>query len=161
MPSISVPLKGQAGWDVLQKTRRTFWKKPANNELSPNFKATEFFTHDGSAPPIVARPAMVRICKVYLEPMRKKFGTCSILSGYRHTLYNAAIGGARFSQHVYEFNFESIATDLRFARGTPAQWQAEARRIRKAHGEKGGIGRYDIAGFLHVDNRDYKADWTG
>jgi hypothetical protein len=161
MPSVSVPLKGEPGWNELQKTRRAFWKKPGNNQLSTHFKADEFYCHDGSAPPTKARAGMIKLCKTYLEPMRKKFGECQVLSGYRHTLYNRRIGGARFSQHIYEYNYESVATDLRFARGTPAQWAAEARRIRNNAKKGGGVGRYDEAGFVHVDNRNYKVDWAG
>jgi hypothetical protein len=162
MPSVSVPLAGTPGWVALQKTRRAFWKKAANNTLTPHFKATEFYTHDGSAPPIVARPAMVKLCRAFLEPMRAKFGTCFVLSGYRHEKYNAMIGGARHSQHIYEHDFESVAADLRFQRGNPAQWAAEAKRLRAARlNGKGGVGRYDTSGFVHVDNRGYKADWSG
>ena len=162
MPSVSVPLAGTAKWAALQKQRREFWKKPANNRLSPHFKADEFYCHDGSAPPIRARPGMVRLCEVFLEPMRAKFGSCLVLSGYRHELYNASIGGARHSQHIYSHDFESVASDLRFEKGTPAQWALHARMIRKSKNkDRGGVGRYDRAGFVHVDNRGYKADWTG
>lgn len=142
--------------------RRAFWAKGTNDRLSPHFRASEFFCNDGSPCPITARPGMVALATVFLEPLRAKFGVCFVLSGYRHTLYNAAIGGARESQHIYEHDFESVATDLRFGRGTPAQWAAEARRIRSsANGGHGGVGRYDRAGFVHVDNRTYKADWSG
>jgi peptidase M15-like protein len=161
MPSVSVPLKGEKGWDALQLNRRKFWKTPDNNRLSAHFKADEFYTHDGSAPPTRAEAAMKRLCRVYLEPMRAKFGPCLILSGYRHERYNQAIGGARNSQHVYEQNYESVATDLRFAKGTPSAWAAEAKRIRAKNGNRGGIGLYVKSGFVHVDNRTYKADWTG
>lgn len=162
MPSISVPLHGAKGWNQLMVTRRAFWAKATNNQLSPHFKATEFFTHDGSACPIVARPGMVRLCQVFLEPLRAKFGPCLVLSGYRHELYNARIGGARHSQHIYEHDFESVAADLRFQKGSPALWAAEAKRLRltKNHGD-GGVGQYNKSGFVHVDNRGYAADWTG
>ncbi len=162
MPSISVPLKGAQGWDALQRTRRTFWANGANNLLSENFKASEFYCHDGSAPPTKARPAMVALCQVWLEPMREKFGTAYVLSGYRHELYNQAIGGARFSQHIYEQSIEAVAADMRFATGTPAAWAAYAKAIRTSDaGGRGGVGRYDRSGFVHVDNRTWKADWTG
>jgi len=161
MPSVSVPLKGQKGWDELMRERRAFWAKGANARLSAHFVVQEFYTHDGSAVPIVARPALVRLCNDYLEPLRQKYGTCLVLSGYRHELYNQAIHGARFSQHVYEQNFESVAADLRFARGGPAEWGAAAKMLRKQHGNKGGVGIYLHSGFVHVDNRSYKADWTG
>jgi hypothetical protein len=160
VPSVSVPLKGAPGWDVLMRQRREFWAKGERIVLSPHFKATEFYCHDGSACPTLARNAMIRLCIDYLEPMRAKFGECLVLSGYRHELYNQAIGGVRNSQHVYEHNFESVAADVRFKRGSPAIWAAELRKLRTKHGGKGGIGTYPISGFVHIDNRNFKADWT-
>ena len=97
MPSVSVPLKGEPGWDALMRKRRTFWAKPKNSELTAHFTAQEFYTHDGSPCPINARPAMVKLCNTYLEPMRRKFGVARVLSGYRHEQYNRLIGGARHS----------------------------------------------------------------
>jgi Peptidase M15 len=160
MPSISVPLKDARGWDALMKQRRDWWAKQNRNKLTANFKATEFYTHDGSPCPTVSRNGMVRLCQDYLEPLRAKFGTANVLSGYRHELYNAKIHGARNSQHIYENTFESVAADMRFQRGTPAQWGAEAKRLRTKCGGKGGIGIYPKSGFLHIDNRGYKADWS-
>ena len=161
MPSVSVPLKGEEGWDVLVQQRKEFWGKDGNDRLTKNFKASEFYTHDGTPCPTVARPAMIRLCRDYLEPLRKKFGECLVLSGYRHEKYNQAIHGARHSQHIYEHDFESVASDLRFRRGNPALWAAEARRLRAKAGGRGGIGVYPGSGFIHVDNRGYKADWKG
>lgn len=162
MPSVSVPLKGRKGWNALMESRRKFWRSGKNNILSPHFKATEFYCHDGSACPTRARPAMIGLCKQFLEPLRAKFGEAQVLSGYRHTLYNAQIGGARHSQHIYEETYECVAADMRFAKGTPTQWGAEAKRLRtKNRGGKGGVGVYPRSGFVHIDNRNYKADWSG
>jgi hypothetical protein len=162
MPSVSVPLHGAPGWAKLQTQRKTFWAQGDTNVLGEHFKASEFCCHDGSWPPIVARPGMVKLVEVFLEPLRAKFGPCLILSGYRHQLYNASIGGARQSQHIYEDNFESVAADLRFQSGTPMAWAAEARRIRTTKNKgQGGVGRYDRSGFIHCDNRSWKADWSG
>jgi hypothetical protein len=161
MPSNSVPLKGEQGWNTLMKQRREFWAKDSNNKLSKNFRGHEFYCNDGSAAPTNARPAMVRLCAVFLEPMRAKFGMCYINSGYRHTLYNASIGGATNSQHIYDHTYENVAVDVRFAKGTPTAWAAEARRLRTSkNGGKGGVGRYIRQGFVHIDNRAYKADWN-
>ena len=161
MPSVSVPLKGGKGWDELMARRKAFWRKDGNNKLTKTFKATEFYCNDGSPTPTTARPAMVKLCKAYLEPMRTKFGPCFVLSGYRHTLYNARIGGARQSQHIYEDGIESVAADLRFAKGNPTQWAAELKRLRTKAGGKGGIGTYVRSGFVHCDNRGWAATWTG
>ena len=102
---------------------------------------------------------MVKLCNTYLEPMRKKFGVARVLSGYRHEQYNRLIGGARHRQHIYEQGFESVAADMRFAKGTPAQWAAEAKRLRGSKG--GGVGRYDRSGFVHVDNRALQGRLVG
>lgn len=163
MPSVSVPLKGQKGWDQLVESRRKFWRTGKNNVLSPHFKATEFYTHDGTPCPTKARAGMIALCHDFLEPMRAKFGgSCLILSGYRHELYNAQIGGARNSQHIYEHDYESVAADVRFPKGTPAQWGAEAKRLRvKNNRGHGGVGIYPRQSFTHVDNRAYRADWSG
>lgn len=162
MPSVSVPLKGEPGWDNLMAQRQDFWAEGANAQLTQHFAVEEFFTHDGSAVPLLARPGLVQLCKVFLEPMRAKFGSCLVLSGYRHEVYNRLIGGARHSQHIYEQTFESVAADVRFEKGTPAAWAAEAKRIRtEKRGGKGGVGLYPRSGFVHVDNRNWKADWSG
>lgn len=162
MPSVSVPLKGEKGWTILMQQRRDFWKAAGHDQLTPHFKASEFWCHDASPPPILARPGMIRLCQVFLEPMRAKFGTCLILSGYRHTLYNAMVRGARQSQHIYEEGFESVAADLRFQFGSPQEWAVFARGIRATkNGGRGGVGRYDRSGFVHVDNRPWTADWSG
>jgi Peptidase M15 len=160
MPSVSVPLKGERGWEALVRNRKEWWAKENRNKLTANFKATEFYTHDGTPCPTTSRNAMVRLCRDYLEPLRKKFGTAFVLSGYRHEAYNQRIGGARHSQHIYEHSFENVAADMRFQKGTPAMWAAEAKRLRTKHGGKGGIGVYPRSGFVHVDNRNYKADWS-
>jgi hypothetical protein len=162
MPSVSVPLKGEKGWDTLCKQRRDFWAKGKNDILTAHFKASEFWCHDATPVPIVARAGLIRLCEDFLEPMREKFGTALVLSGYRHELYNAKIGGARHSQHIYENDFESVAADMRFERGTPNRWAAEARKLRtKNTGGKGGIGTYVRSNFVHLDNRNYSANWSG
>lgn len=163
MPSVSVPLKTDTvKWAALMKQRRAFWAKAKNDILSEHFKASEFYTHDGSACPIVSRPALVKLCEVFLEPMREKFGVALVLSGYRHVLYNVSVGGVIHSQHIYEDSFESVAADMRFAKGSPRDWAAYARGLRtKSNGGNGGVGRYDRLNFTHVDNRRYKSDWSG
>lgn len=129
-------------------------------QLSPNFNVREFDCHDGRKVPAAAVPAVARLCLEFLEPMRKKFGPGRVLSGYRHKAYNRRIGGALRSQHDYDDDPTTVAADLTFAKGTPTQWAAEARRIRDRLGY-GGVGEYPSSGFVHMDNRRYKADWSG
>lgn len=100
---------------------------------------------------------------VVLDALREWFGSpIRITSSYRSPAYNAAVGGARFSQHL-QFN----AVDFQSRRVSPA---ALAQRLRGWRGRhfynpvtkrpfvfKGGIGRY--ATFVHLDTRGHNADW--
>ena len=130
-------------------------------QITKNFNLKEFACHDGSPVPAKAHQAIRRLCLAYLEPMRAKFGSCTVLSGYRHKAYNRRIGGASQSQHIYDLDPTTIAADTRYVRGNPAQWAAELGRLRAKYDKGGGIGRYDKSGFVHCDNRRYNSNWSG
>ncbi len=125
------------------------------SELSPHFALAEFACKDGTTVPKASVPALQRLCREVLEPLREQFGPCTVMSGYRHKAYNARIGGARFSQHIYDLHPGSVAADLIFSRGRPADWAEAAEPLTAS----GGLGRYP--GFVHVDNRPGKARWSG
>lgn len=125
-------------------------------QVSPHFHVSEFACHDGRQVPAIAVPALTRLCKKYLEPMRAHFGPGHVLSGYRPADYNARIGGAKFSQHIYELTPASVAADTVWRTGTPKDWAAFADQL-----GAGGVGRYDNAGFVHIDNRPDRARWIG
>jgi uncharacterized protein YcbK (DUF882 family) len=125
------------------------------NQLSPHFALAEFSCKDGTKVPKAAVPALTHLCEKVLEPLRDRFGACTVMSGYRHTAYNKKIGGAKFSQHIYDLHPGSVAADLTFASGRPSEWAQAAEPLC----ESGGLGRYP--GFVHVDNRDGKARWSG
>lgn len=133
-------------------------------QLSKHFTVEEFDCHDGTQVPPRYEQALVYLCETFIEPLRERFGPCTVLSGFRTGPYNVAIGGARYSYHVYtdRRRREGVASDLRFARGTPTQWAQAAKELRqqKRNG-RGGIGVYVNSDFIHVDTRDYQADWTG
>jgi hypothetical protein len=135
-------------------------KLTGRTQLSPHFNVAEFDCHDGRRVPKAAEAALARLCVQFLEPMRKKFGPCKVLSGYRHKAYNARIGGALRSQHDYDDDPTTVAADTTYAKGTPAQWAAEGRRLSDRLGF-GGVGEYPRSGFVHLDNRRYKARWSG
>ena len=141
--------------------RRAIEQRKDKGQVTKNFNLREFSTHDGSFVPQRAHAAIDRLCTAYLEPMRVKFGACTILSGYRHRAYNRMIGGAINSQHIYDVTPDSVAADLRFVKGGPKQWGAYAKELRARYKKGGGIGIYIRSGFVHVDNRNYTADWTG
>ena len=121
--------------------------------LSPHFRLEEFRCKDGTAVPKASVPALKRLCEDVLEPLRERFGPCTVMSGYRPTAYNRSIGGARFSQHIYDLHPNTVAADLIFARGRPGEWADAAEPLL----QRGGLGRYP--GFVHVDNRGTKARW--
>lgn len=128
--------------------------RPAG-QLSPHFNVREFDCHDGRKVPAVAVPALRSLC-VLLEKMRGHFGPAHVLSGYRPEDYNRRIGGAKFSQHIYELTPDAVAADLVFRTGTPAEWARFADQL-----GAGGVGRYDHSHFVHIDNRPDRARWTG
>lgn len=136
-----------------------------STRLSPHFTLGEFYCHDGTKPPDASIPAIREVCVHMLEPLREKYGACKVLSGYRHRDYNARIGGARHSQHIYDETPASIAVDVRFAKGTPAKWARSMkwRRLAKSvwrRGARGGVGLYVRSGFCHFDSGP-RRDWTG
>jgi uncharacterized protein YcbK (DUF882 family) len=127
-----------------------------SRRLSPHFVLAEFHCHDGTPVPAAALPALRRLVRDVLEPMRGKFGQCKVNSGYRTEAYNRSVGGAKASQHLYDQSPADVAADLAFASGTPREWAAEADRLLKGGG---GVGTYRT--FVHTDNRPGGARWSG
>lgn len=117
-----------------------------------------------SLPPESLWPNIVRTI-VVLEKLRGELGSSiHITSTYRSTAYNAAIKGAKNSQHIH---FRAI--DFVCSTETPDSWAARLKgyrgnTFRDPHtGDdfvfRGGIGIYSRSGFVHVDTRGYDADW--
>lgn len=129
--------------------------------LSKHFTVEEFDCRDGTKVRPREYEGLSRLCRIYLEPLRAMYGRVHVNSGYRTRSHNAAIGGATNSFHVYDIHDgNDQAADITCARGTPRQWHATLNAIRRRRrGGKGGLGLYDT--FVHVDMRDYKADWRG
>lgn len=134
-----------------------------DGKVSPHFRYVEFATHDGT--PIPASDANLiglrRHAHLILEPMREHFGPCHVLSGYRHRAYNARIGGAADSRHIWDNHRGEPATDLTFVHGDPEAWGDFAARLCARQGIGGGIGKYRGMGFVHVDLRPGAARWRG
>ena len=99
--------------------------------------------------------------KTFLEPMRAKYGPVHINTGFRTAGYNARIGGAIASYHVYTIHDgNDQAVDISCRKGGPRDWHRTANWIRnKRRDGSGGLGLYST--FVHIDIRDYKADWRG
>lgn len=126
--------------------------------LSAHFTIEEFDCHDGTRVPTRAVPWIVRWTTEWGEPMRREFGACTVLSGYRTRTYNASVGGAKGSFHLTpgETVDRGCAADVRFASGTVEDWYRWAVALRSdrprlGRAGRGGIGRYPRQRFVHLD----------
>jgi uncharacterized protein YcbK (DUF882 family) len=131
------------------------------HRLSKHFVVEEFDCHDGSKVQKRDYDGLEYLCRKFLEPLRTKFGSVHINSGFRTTAYNRSIGGASNSFHVYTaHDGNDQAADVTCARGNPKQWHAFLAKVRNdQRNGKGGLGLY--SSFVHCDIRDEKADWRG
>lgn len=141
---------------------------------SPHFKWSEFDSHDGKQVPLRLQSGIIRLCAWWLEPMRAHFGTCTVVSGYRSALHNAAVGGKPHSVHLGRSLLPhrhgnsvvmAAAADVTFRDGTIPEWEEWARRHRFNTPElggsaRGGLGVYLGLGFVHLDTWNLR-DWTG
>ncbi len=137
------------------------------HRLSPHFVIEEFDCHNGTKVKPRDYAGLRVICTVYLEELRRKFGPVTILSAYRPAGYNRSIGGASRSFHIYDIHDgNDQAVDFMCARGTPEQWHSTTNWIRNHRMKgRGGLGLYPRnsrrRGFVHIDTRDYRANWRG
>jgi uncharacterized protein YcbK (DUF882 family) len=131
------------------------------HRLSKHFVVEEFDCHDGTKVKQRDYNGLEYLCRTYLEPLRKKYGSVTVHSGYRTRAYNAKVGGASNSFHIYTIHDgNDQAVDVSCRRGGPRQWHRTLNAIRRSkRNGKGGLGLYST--FCHVDLRDYKADWRG
>ncbi len=76
-----------------------------------------------------------------------------VISGYRCPKHNAAVSGAKRSQHML-----GTAADIKIKGLTPFQTFRLAEKIEAF--KSGGMGLYPQHGFVHVDVRGRKARWA-
>ena len=123
-------------------------KKDGGKKLSTNCRVQEFACNDGTDTVFVA-PRLVMV----LQSIRSHFGKAvNIHSGYRTPPYNEKVGGVEDSQHSY-----GTAADISIKGVSVADVAAYARSIMP---DWGGVGSYKKQGFVHVDVREIRADWT-
>ena len=130
--------------------------KDGAKQLSPAFKVREFRCRDGSDVVMIDQTLVV-----LLQAIREHFGKpVTITSGYRTAAHNAAVGGAKSSQHLL-----GRAADF-YVEGVPvATVAAYAETLLPS---RGGIGRYPKdakhparkTGWVHIDTRAGKSRWT-
>ena len=122
-------------------------EKDGERKLSENFKVNEFASTDGSDPIFIA-PELVEV----LQKIRTHFNkSITINSAFRTAARNAAVGGEKYSQHLY-----GTAADIVISGIAPKQVAEYAETLMP---NTGGIGIY--SNFTHIDVRKTKSRWNG
>ena len=122
-------------------------EKDGERKLSENFKVKEFASTDGSDPIFIA-PELVEV----LQKIRTHFNkSITINSAFRTAARNAAVGGEKYSQHLY-----GTAADIVISGIAPKQVAEYAETLMP---NTGGIGIY--SNFTHIDVRKTKSRWNG
>lgn len=128
--------------------------KDSNRRLAPDFKVRELRCRDGTDTVMVDEALTV-----VLQCIREHFGKpVTITSGYRTAVHNAAVGGAKSSQHLL-----GRAADIRVEDVSVEDVAAYTESLMP---DWGGVGRYPVkagraTGWVHVDTRADKARWRG
>lgn len=128
-------------------------KADGRRRLAPSFTVREFRCRDGSDAIMIDQTLVV-----LLQAIREHFGKAVVItSGYRTATHNAAVGGAKSSQHLL-----GRAADIQVQGVSVEDVAAYAESLMPAWG---GVGRYPIKpgrakGWVHVDTRPNKSRWT-
>ena len=127
--------------------------KDGAKQLAPGFKVREFRCRDGSDAIMIDQTLVV-----LLQAIREHFNKpITITSGYRTAAHNAAVGGAKSSQHLL-----GRAADIQVQGVSVEDVAAYAEALMP---DWGGVGRYPVKsgrakGWVHVDTRAKKSRWT-
>ena len=126
-----------------------------SEQLSKNFKKSEFECRDGSEIPedlMDNLRELVENLQIIRDHVDKPI---RIISGYRSPKYNRKIKGARRSQHM-----QACAADLKVSGLAPKELrEIIVTLIKEGKIKKGGVGLY--TSFVHYDTRGRNARWKG
>ena len=130
-------------------------KVTQTNQLTKNFRLSEFKCKDGTDVPDDLRENVQLLCD-NLQVLRDHIGKpIRVISGYRSPKYNRRIGGAKRSQHML-----AKAADIKVTGMSPSEVKAEiVKLIKEGKMMSGGIGLYTT--FTHYDVRGRNARWYG
>ena len=127
--------------------------KDGARQLAPGFKVREFRCRDGSDAIMIDQTLVV-----LLQAIREHFNKpITITSGYRTAAHNAAVGGAKSSQHLL-----GRAADIQVAGVSVEDVASYAEALMP---DWGGVGRYPVKagrtkGWVQGDTRRNKSRWT-
>ena len=126
-----------------------------SNQLSKNFKKSEFKCRDGSGVPDKYMDNLIELVE-NLQIIRDHIKVpMHIISGYRSPKYNRKFGGARKSQHM-----KARAADIVVKSLKPTELrEIILNLIKEGKIKKGGVGLY--RSFVHYDTRGWNARWKG
>jgi len=126
-----------------------------SNQLSKNFKKTEFKCRDGTTTPECLMDNLKELVE-NLQIIRDHIQQpMHIISGYRTPKYNRRIGGARRSQHMKAKAADIVVKGMR----PPHLREIIINLIKEGKIKKGGVGLY--RSFVHYDVRGRNTRWKG
>lgn len=154
------PLWSHPWWRIARRNKGFRRWLLGHGYLSPHFKVSEAACHDGTPVPrsdpqrgYLRHKAQHHAFN--LERLRHRLGgkPLRILSWYRTPSYNAQIGGASESRHMFA---DATDFDVSFVNSFgPGVFDREADRVFS----NGGFGQYP-GGSRHTDSRGYRARWS-